>query len=67
MITFREYYKQQFKDMKIIWKLARKHKKYFALVCTIFTLFNPWIIHTMYLYDTGLMKVDKRFKEIKEK
>lgn len=62
MITFRKYYKQQFKDMKIVWKLARKHKKYFALVCTIFTLLNPWVIYTMYLYDTGLIKVDERFK-----
>jgi hypothetical protein len=66
MITFRQYYKEQFKDMKIIWKLAKKNKKYFALFCSIFTLFNPWVIHTMYLYDTGLMKVDKRFKEIEK-
>lgn len=63
MITFREYYKQQFKDMKIIWKLAKKDRRYFALVRAIFTLFNPWLIHIMYLYDTGLMEVDKRFKE----
>lgn len=63
MITFRKYYIQQFKEVPIVWKLARKHKKYLGFVLTFFTLFNPAVIYTMYLYDTGKIQVDKRFRE----
>ena len=68
MLTFKEYYKQQFKDIPKVWKLARKHKKYFAFFVTLITLFSPLAIHTMYLYDTGLIKADKRFlPEVKKR
>lgn len=60
-MTFLEYYKQQFKDIKEMWALARKKKKWLAFVTTFFCLFNPCIIYTMYLYDTGAMEIDKRF------
>ncbi len=66
-MTFFEYYKAQFKDLKSIWILAHGHKKYFALVLTVLNLFNPFVIHTMYLYDTGKMQIDKRFYPKKEK
>ena len=63
MLTFKEYYIEQFRDVPKIWKIAKRHKKYFAFFATVLTLLNPWIIHTMYLYDTGLMEIDRRYQK----
>lgn len=32
MISFKKYYLQQFKDVSVCWKLAKKHKKYGAFI-----------------------------------
>ena len=61
MISFKKYYFQQFKDIPICWKLAKKYKKYAAFICNILWLLSPMVIYTMWLYDTGQMKIDKRF------
>lgn len=61
MISFKNYYLQQIKDVPEIWKLAKKHKKYKAFLCSVSLLFFPLIIRMMWLYDTGQMKIDKRF------
>ena len=63
MIIFKNYYLQQIKDVPRIWNLAKKHKKYKAFLCSVSLLFFPLIIRMMSLYDTGQMKIDKRFME----
>ena len=63
MISFKNYYLQQIKDVPVIWELAKKHKKYKAFLCSVSLLFFPLIIRIMWLYDTGQMKIDKRFME----
>lgn len=63
MITFIEYYIDQFKEVPKVWKLAKKHKKYGAFFVALIILFNPIVIAMMYLYDTGLLKVDKRYEK----
>ena len=60
MISFKKYYLQQFKDVSVCWKLAKKHKKYGAFILSVLTLLSPNVIYTMWLYDTGQMKIDKR-------
>lgn len=62
-ISFLKYYKEQFKDVPKIWRLAKINKAWVAFILTMLTLFNPFIIHTMWLYDTGRMNIDKRFME----
>lgn len=61
MISFKKYYFQQFKDIPTCWKLAKKYKNYAAFICSILWLLSPMAICTMWLYDTGQMKIDKRF------
>ena len=61
MISFKKYYFQQFKDIPNCWKLAKKYKKYAAFICSILWLLSPMAIYTMWLYDTGQLKIDKRF------
>lgn len=63
MISFKNYYLQQIKDVPEIWELAKKTKKYKAFLCSVSLLFFPLIIRTMWLYDTGQTKIDKRFME----
>lgn len=63
MISFKNYYLQQIKDVPVIWNLAKKHKKYKAFLCSVFLLFFPLVIRTMWLYDTGQMEIDKRFMD----
>lgn len=64
MITFKAYYIDQFKDVAKLWKHAKKHKKYGAFVVTLIILLNPSIIGIMYLYDTGFMKIDRRYQKM---
>ena len=59
MISFKKYYLQQFKDVPACWKLAKKHKKYGAFILSVLNLLSPNVICTMWLYDTGLMEIDK--------
>jgi hypothetical protein len=59
VISFKKYYLQQFKDVPVIWKLAKKHRKYGAFISSVFLLLSPMAILTMWLYDTGLMEIDK--------
>ena len=61
MISFKKYYLQQFKDVSVCWKLAKKHKKYRAFISSVSLLLFPKVIYIMWLYDTGQMEVDKRF------
>ena len=63
MITLRKYYIAQFKQVPKVWKHAKKHKKYVAFFVTLTILLNPVVIVMMYLYDTGLMKIDKRYQK----
>lgn len=63
MISFKNYYLQQIKDVPVIWELAKKYKKYKAFLGSVSLLFFPLIIRTMWLYDTGQMKIDKRFMD----
>lgn len=63
MISFKKYYFQQFKDIPTCWKLAKKYKNYAAFICNILWLLSPTVIYMMWLYDTGQMKIDKRFHE----
>ena len=65
MISFKNYYLQQIKDVPGIWKLAKKHKKYKAFLCSVSLLFFPQIIYTMWLYDTGQMKIVERYPTLK--
>ena len=60
-MTFKQYYKAQFKDVPRVWQLAKKHKKYFAFFLTMLMLLNPFCMYVMWLYDTGRMKIDNRF------
>ena len=53
---------EQLKEIPLVWKLARANAKYFAFATTVLQLLNPAVIHTMYLYDTGRLKVDKRYQ-----
>ena len=61
-MKFGEYYIEQLKEIPLVWKLARANAKYFAFATTVLQLLNPAVIHTMYLYDTGRLKVDKRYQ-----
>lgn len=61
MISFKKYYLQQIKDVPVIWKLAKKQKKIQAFISSISLLLFPKVIYIMWLYDTGQMKIDKRF------
>lgn len=63
MISFKQYYIRQIKDVPEMWKSAKKIKKYKAFLCSFSLLFFPLIIRTMWLYDTGQMKIDERFIE----
>lgn len=40
MISFKNYYIQQIKDVPWIWELAKKHKKYKAFLCSVSLLFS---------------------------
>lgn len=65
-ISFLNYYKEQFKDIPKMWRLLKKHKKlavWIAFIISMLTLFNPFVIHIMWLYDTGRMNIDSRFME----
>lgn len=66
MISFKNYYLQQFKDIPKMWKLAKKHKKYKAFVLSVSLLLFPLVVRIMWLYDTEQMKIDKRFNARKE-
>lgn len=67
MISFKKYYLQQFKDVPSIRKFAKKHKKYRDFISSVLLLLSPMAIYVMWLYDTGLMEVDKRFTRKEKK
>lgn len=60
-MTFIEYYIEQFKELPFIWKEAKKDNKRLAFLVTSLLLLFPIAIYMMYLYDTGKMKVDRRY------
>ena len=66
-MTFREYYADQFRLVPEVWTIAKKHRKPLAFIVTILTLLCPLVIHTMYLYDTVKMKIDKRYRKEENK
>lgn len=61
-ISFIEYYFEQVKDIPIGWRLCKKNKNLFVFFAAIMLLLDPLCIYTMYLYDTGLVEVDKRYQ-----
>lgn len=63
MITYKEYYLQQIKEIPVIWKLAKEHKMYKEFFKSISLLLLPMVIYIMYLYDTEQIEVDKRFNK----
>ena len=61
-MTYIQYYIAQFKEFAYCWRHAvRTHHKAEALATLIFLL-NPLCIYVMYLYDTGEVKPDARYK-----
>ena len=60
-MTFIEYYIEQFKELPFIWKEAKKDNRRLAFWVTSLLLLFPIAIYMMYLYDTGKMKVDRRY------
>ena len=65
-MTFIEYYIEQFKELPFIWKEAKKDNRRLAFLLSSLLLLFPIAIYMMYLYDTGKMKVDRRYTK-KEK
>lgn len=64
-MTFRKYYADQFRLVPEVWRIAKKHSKPLAFIATMLTLLCPHVIYTMYLYDTGKMEIDERYKKEK--
>ena len=63
-MTFREYYIEQFKDVAFVWKATRKNKNRIRILFyAILLLFNPPVVYTMYLCETGRIEGDKRYAE----
>lgn len=62
-MTFIKYYIEQFKDVPLIWKIAKKNNDMWRFWLTVSLLFFPMAIFMMYLYDTGRIEVDKRYAE----
>ena len=60
MISFKKYYFQQFKDISVCWKLAKKYKKYGDFIFCVLELLFPMAVYMMWLYDTGQVEIDKR-------
>lgn len=65
-MTFIEYYIEQFKELPFIWKEAKKDNKRLAFLLSSLLLLFPIAIYMMYLYDTGKMKVDRRYTKKEE-
>lgn len=61
-MTFIEYYTDQFRLVPEVWKIAKKRRKPLYLIATMIMLLSPLVIYTMYLYDTGKMEIDERYK-----
>ena len=65
-MSFREYYIEQFKELPFIWKEAKRDNRRLAFWLTSLLLLFPIAIYMMYLYDTGKMKVDRRYTKKEE-
>ena len=65
-MTFIEYYIEQFKELPFIWKEAKKDNRRLSFLVTSLLLLFPIAIYMMYLYDTGKMKVDRRYAKKEE-
>lgn len=61
MISYKNYYLQQFKDIPKMWVMAKKHKKYRGFILAVLLLLFPLVIRIMWLYDTKQIELDKRF------
>lgn len=60
-MTFMKYYIEQFKGVPLLWNEAKRYKKKWAFWITVSLLFFPMAIFIMYLYDTGMIEIDKRY------
>lgn len=65
-MTFTEYYIEQAKELKLVWKCAKELKKYGKFFSMLRVFLNPQAVKMMYLYDTGKMKPDERYLEGKK-
>lgn len=67
-MTFREYYADQFRRLPECLRLVANAnippwKKCLAFLNSASLLLFPRAMYVMYLYDTGKMKIDKRYKK----
>lgn len=66
-MTFRKYYADQFRRLPECFKIAARAKcppwkKFIAFLTSVSLLLFPMAIYVMYLYDTGRVKIDERYK-----
>ena len=54
-MKFGEYWRLQFRDIKYMRGIPK--------LITMLVALNPFIMHTMWLYDTGRITPDERFME----
>lgn len=62
-MTFREYYIDQFRIFAFCCRHAKTVRHWQSIAITIPFLFDPLSVYTMYLYDTGKLKVDRKYME----
>ena len=66
-MTFREYYADQFRRLPECLRLVANAnlplwKKCIAFLTSASLLLFPRAMYVMYLYDTGKMEIDKRYR-----
>lgn len=62
-MTFKEYYIAEFKYIPFLWKRACRERQLRAFWLTVLFALSPLLMYVMYLYDTGKIKVDKRYSQ----
>ena len=62
-MTFRTYYIAELKYIPILWKRACRERQLRAFWLTVLFALSPLLMYVMYLYDTGKIKVDKRYSQ----
>ena len=62
-MTFKEYYIAELKHIPFLWKRACRERQLRAFWLTVLFALSPLLMYVMYLYDTGKIKVDKRYSQ----
>lgn len=66
VISFKDYYIDQFRRIPECWRLAKSKGKRRYFFPAVAILLFPHVVYYMWLYDTGQMKVDPKYGENKE-